>query len=131
MNTSPTASLVDQAVQRLCAALPPQGPFAVLLQGGAGPKAEAAARSLRSALAAEPRFVLSSVQRKPAPPVADPGGAGGHVNPEVFTVQPPPRLVLRVSEAAGKLYIAARDPGSDPLGPPDAGWLWVLESAAP
>jgi len=126
----PSDAPIDQAVQRICAALPAAGPFALLIQSGGGAAAEAATKALRAALAKEPRIVLSSVERRTLPPVADPSAAAGHVNTESFAVQPPPRLVLRISEGSGKLYIAAREPGSDPLGPPDNGWLWVIEAPA-
>ena len=124
--TTPAAALADQAAQRVLAALP-AGPYPVLLQVGEGALAEPAGRALRQALACDRRIVFATVVRQALPPVADISVAGGHVNAVADTLQPRPLLVLRVSESAGTLYIAAREPGSDPLGPPDAGWLWVLQ----
>lgn len=119
--------LAAQAAQRVLAALPATGPYAVLLQEGGGSLAEPAAKALREALACDKRIVFSNVVRQPLAPVADASAAGGHVNAVADSVLPRPLLVLRVSESAGTLYIAARDPGRDPLGPAEAGWLWVLQ----
>ena len=126
-SASPAASLASQAAQRVLAQIPANGSYPVLLQVGAGSQAEPAGKALRHALACHPRVVFSTVSRHTLPSVPDSSTAGGHVNPVADTVQPRPLLVLRVSESAGTLYIAARAPGADPLGPPDAGWLWVLQ----
>ena len=66
------------------------------------------------------------VRPQPGEPVADAGVPGGHVNTVEIRIEPPPQLVLSVSEADGVYYFAARLPGGDPLGPPSAGWSWVL-----
>lgn len=125
MNSQKT--LVNQAALRVLATLPPGSSFPVLLQVGEGSLAEPAGKALRLALACDTRIVFSSVVHQALAPVPDSSVASGHVNAVADTVQPRPSLVLRVSESAGTLYIAARDPGRDPLGPPDAGWLWVLQ----
>lgn len=121
------STLANQAAQRVLATLPKGSPYAVLLQLGEGALAEPAGRVLQQALACDKRIVFSTVVHQPLAPLPDAVAAGGHVNAVSDTVQPRPHLVLRVSESAGTLYIAARDPGRDPLGPPDAGWLWVLQ----
>lgn len=123
----PSAALAALAAQKVLAAMPAGGPYAVLLQLGEGALAGPAGKALRQALACDRRVVFSTVEHRSLPPVADSAAAGGHVDAVADTVQPWPRLVLRVSEAAGTLYIAAREPGNDPLGPPEAGWLWVLQ----
>src|SRR5581483_2201671 len=118
--------LVTAAVARVTSAHAPGTAYALLLSVGEGERATRAADRLRAMLSREAGVVFSTVQRAQGGPVADPGTPGGHVNTEGYVVTPPPALVLRVSESGGRLYIAARSPGSDPLGPPDNGWAWVL-----
>jgi hypothetical protein len=126
-NMNAPSTLASQAAMRVLATLPAGHPYPVLLQVGEGPLAERAGKSLRLALACDPRIVFSTVVHEALGPVPDSSTVGGHVNAVADKVQPQPLLVLRVSESAGTLYMAARDPGRDPLGPPDAGWLWVLQ----
>lgn len=124
---TPAQTLAQQAARQVLAGLPAGAGYPLLLQVGDGVLAGQAGQALRAALACDARIVFASVRHEPLAPVPDASTAAGHVNAVADTVQPWPRLVLRVSESAGILYIAAREPGSDPLGPPDAGWLWVLQ----
>lgn len=127
--TAPTdEALTAMAVERIRAEGTPGTPLAVLLSTGDGARASAVTDALRRSLANPPGVVFSTVQHSPQAPVADPGTPGGHVNPEGFAVTPWPHVVVRVSVSGATLYIAARPPGTDPLGPPDNGWTWVLSS---
>jgi hypothetical protein len=121
------STLPSLAARRVLDMLPAASPYPLLLQVGEGLLAEPAGKALRLALSCDKRIVFSTVVHRALAPVPDSSTAGGHVNAVADTVQPQPLLVLRVSESAGTLYIAARQPGDDPLGPPDAGWLWVLQ----
>ena len=120
--------VVNDAVARLKSMLPRDGRLVILLTGGAGDTASSASASLRSAFSGEPKVVFARVEQKPAAPVSDPGAPGQHVNPVQFRIDPTPTVVVHVSESDGKLYVAARAPGRDPLGPPEQGWLWVLNT---
>lgn len=130
MKIEPAASqaLLEQAVHRVLADVPAAGGYALLIQRGSGPQVQPAADALQAALACDPRITLSTITRRDRAPVADAGVPGGHVHPVEYTVQPRPQLVLLVNEAQGRLVFAGRDPGADPLGPPLAGWRWVIQA---
>lgn len=134
MTSSPPATtldaLISEAAARVRAGLPASGPYSVLLSVGAGEPSASAAAGLRRELASEPRIVFASVTSEHVAPVADGGDAGGHVHGVQYNIEPPPQLVLSVSEASGCYYFAARAPGSDPLGPPTNGWSWVVSGPA-
>lgn len=118
--------LLQNVRERLIAMLPATGTFAVLLQLGQGPVAARAKTDLLASLQAEQRIVWSQVTSQPGPPVADNARPGQHVNTVATSIQPPPQLVLLVNVVDQRLFIAARPPGADPLGPPTADWTWVL-----
>lgn len=120
------AQLVDEVARRLTAMLPPQGTLAVLVQLGQGEAAARAKADLVARLAAEKRIVWSQVSSQPGGPLPDSTRPGQHVNTVQRRIEPPPQLVMLVNVSQDKLYMAARPPGADPLGPPDAGWTWVL-----
>jgi hypothetical protein len=121
-------ALISEGTTRLRNAVPASGPHSILLSIGAGERAAEVATALRRALEENPRIVFASVTSVPGPPVADEGTPGGHVNTVETRVDPPPQVVVRISEADGRVYLAARLPGSDPLGPPTNGWLWALSA---
>jgi len=100
--------------------------FAILWSVGAGEGAESTAAALRAAFQGETRVVFSRATQTHQAPVADPSTGTGHTNVTGQSFDPWPNVVVRVSESNGRVYVAARAPGSDPLGPPDEGWLWVL-----
>lgn len=120
-------ALAAEAARRILAGLTPDRPYVVLLQTGDGARAKAAGEALRAALACDQRIALAEVVREHRAPAADPDRPQQHVNVVADIVRPPPALVVRVSESGPVLYIAARLPGADPLGPPDDGWLWVMQ----
>jgi len=124
--TVPVDAMLREAVKRLLAAMPASGNFTILLTIGPGEPAAQAAADLRQTLARDPRISFATATREPGPPVADAGTPGGHVNTVEWRVEPPPQLVVHVSEKDGLHYVAARLPAGDPLGPPTHGWLWVL-----
>ena len=121
-------SVVKDAVARLKAMIPRDGRMVILLTGGAGDSAAKASASIRSAFSGEPKVAFARVEQKPAAPVPDASAPGQHVNPVQTSIDPRPTVVVHVSESDGKLYVAARSPGRDPLGPPESGWLWVLNT---
>ncbi|MFY0576311.1 hypothetical protein ACN28S_19865 [Cystobacter fuscus] len=125
---SPADALIPEALSRLRAAMPPRGDYCILLIIGSGEAAARAAAGFRKALEQEPRVRFARVSARPAPPVEDPNVPGGHVNTVQHDIEPWPDVVVRVSEAQGRFYFAARAPGTDPLGPPQSDWLWVLSS---
>jgi hypothetical protein len=118
--------LIQEVSRRLVAMLPPDGQFAVWVQLGPGTVPAHAKAALVAALQAEKRIVWSTYQRQQGGPVADSANPGQHVNVVVNGLHPAPRLVLLVNEKDGRLTASARPPGADPLGPPTAGWTWVL-----
>jgi hypothetical protein len=120
--------VVADALARIAGGMPAGAPYPILLSVGEGANASTAAENLRRLLGKDARVVFSKVETKAGGPVPDINAPGSHVNTETRTVVPPPRIVLRVSEFDGRVYIAAREPGADPLGPPDRGWLWVLST---
>lgn len=122
------ASMIETAAKKVLAdASPDRGPLAVFLQTGAGERAAAAAARLRGLLTG-PRVIFSKVELKPAGPLPDADRPGEHVNQTVAVWSPPPQLVVSVSQSDGVLFIAARPPGRDALGPAENGWAWVLSS---
>ncbi len=125
--TAPSrTALVARATARILSDAPAAGEWPVLLSVGPGSEAAAVAAELRRALGGDPRVRFSEAAKRPAPPVPDPSVPGGHVHAVEWTVEPPPRLVVRVFEDPGLVTVAARDPGEDPLGPPLAGWRWQV-----
>jgi hypothetical protein len=129
MPVPPTLSIntmLADAATRLRSGLPRSGSYSILLSVGAGEPAASAAAALRRALEQEPRIVFASVAESPVGPVEDASELGAHVHGMKYVIEPPPQMVVSVSEANGQYYIAARLPAGDPLGPPPAGWLWVL-----
>ncbi|MBP9086923.1 MAG: hypothetical protein KBG15_12435 [Kofleriaceae bacterium] len=118
--------LVQEVVRRMIAMLPPEGSLAVLLQLGQGPEAAQAKANLLASVKDEERIVWSQVTSQPGEPVADTSRPGAHVNTVKSQVEPAPHVVLLVNVNEGHLYMAARPPGPDALGPPTAGWTWVL-----
>ncbi len=118
--------LVGDAHQRLRQARPATGAFVILILPGAGDAAAAATQALRHALEAD-GTVFARVEQRQAGPVADVAVPGGHVNETDTVVTPRPTLVVRISEGDGKLWIAARQPGADPVGG-DQPWLWTISA---
>lgn len=120
------ALLIQEVGRRLVAMAPPDGRFAVWVQLGPGAVPAQAKAELVAGLQAEQRIVWSAYRRQPAGPAPDSGRPGQHVNTVNPRLDPAPQLVLLVNEKEGRLNVAARPPGADPLGPPTAGWSWVL-----
>ncbi|MGR8931677.1 MAG: hypothetical protein ACU836_13630 [Gammaproteobacteria bacterium] len=118
--------ILDESIHRLITAKSAQKGLTILLQVGAGNVTETIKGQLKSRLEKESGFKFSSVEQQQEEPVADISVEGGHVHPSQFVIIPYPDLVVSISEYQNQLYIAARLAGSDPLGPPENGWLWVL-----
>jgi hypothetical protein len=116
--------LVRDARERLRHARPATGAFVILILPGAGEAATAATQALRRALEAD-GVVLARVEQRQLGPVADTAVPGSHVNETESSVTPRPTLVVRISEGDGKLWIATRQPGADPVGG-DEPWMWVI-----
>lgn len=127
-SNSATDRIVADAVSRIIVGIPFGAPYPILLSVGAGANAATTAENLQGLLGKDARIIFSKVEIRADVAVPDISTHGSHVNTEIRTVVPPPLIVLRVSESDGLVYIAARDPGTDPLGPPDRGWLWVLST---
>lgn len=127
MTSNPSVQdLVRDAHERLRHARPATGAFVILILPGAGEAAAAATQSLRHALAAD-GAVFARIEQRQLGPVADVAVPGSHVNAIESAVTPRPTLVVRVSEGDGKLWIATREPGADPVGG-DQPWLWVISA---
>ena len=131
LNHAPTdVALVALAVTRIRASAAQGAPIVVFVSGGAGRRIERAVDALRNSLTQVPTVTLASESATPRPPVADPNHRGGHVHTTEISVTPWPTIVVWVSESESNpsLFISARPPGRDPLGPADQGWAWMLSS---
>lgn len=126
-----SSSLVVEATARLRGMMPPSGTFAIFWSLGAGEGATSTAAALRAALQDDARVVSSRVTHSHEAPVADPSSGTGHVHAVSERFDPWPNVVVRVSESNGRVYVAARAPGSDPFDFSEEGWSWVLASNSP
>lgn len=121
--TSHRMSLVDAAVHHLAAHAPPNRPMAIFLSVGAGAASEALASRFREALAARIPVTWSTASLTPDTPLPT-SPTGTHVHSERSSLSPWPDRVVRVASDGTTESIAVRLPGSDPLGPAEAGWEW-------
>jgi hypothetical protein len=124
------SALVDDVVRRVLGAAKPGERIAILLQ--LHDERSPIAAAVRAALAREPRVIFSTTRKRELGPVATPETATGHTNAVDFVCEPRPALVLLIREdkETGLTYVASRDAGPDPLGPPSS-WAWTLEIANP
>lgn len=128
LGVSDESAAVREAHSR---ALPPGlFPVVVLINGGAGARAEALRQRLRAVLSSDPRVTLAVAKRVSGPPVADPGVAGGHVNTQTVLITPRPDLVIGAVEHDGTLYLVGSDPGADGLGDVAGGRRWMIHFRA-
>lgn len=123
-SAAPADAMVQDAAGRSLAA-PRRGPrLVVWLQVGDTARAARVAAALKSRLAAAGTDFTEARVASGAP-VADAGRAGGHVHTVHASYDPPPDLVVVVSDRDGVLYIAARAPGPDPS-IETGDWAWIL-----
>lgn len=118
--------LIQEGARRLIAMVPAGGTLAVWMELGPGPVAAQAKADLLARLQGDKRIVWSQTSSQPGGPVADPSRPGQHVNTVTSRIDPKPQLVLLVSFSQGRLYLGARPPGLDPLGPQTTEWTWLL-----
>lgn len=125
-DTIPLSKLAEEVGRRIDRRLSTKGRLALWLDMGETASARAAAQAVKRALETKPGLIFSTKTVAGGVPVPS-GTPGGHVHMLTYILKPHPDVVLDIGEMNGRIQVAERDAGQDPLAPPSS-WNWILQA---